>query len=139
MEDSDRPDVVQTGTQVSFTSSESDTSSYHVNSLEAPANTPETTSESTSSFEVIAPLEVHQELPPQPESSEATQAIAQVPAGPALQLPTLPTPHQNPQTNVATVFDNDLFTENEDDDQTMPPSLNNPGRTESLSPIPNMD
>ena len=42
------------------------------------------------------------------------------------------------QTNVTTIYDNELFTEDEDDDQTVPPSLNNPGRTETLSPIPNM-
>ena len=87
MEDSDGPDVVQTGTQVSITSSESDTSSYNVNSLEAPANMPELTSASTSSIEVILLQELQQELPQQPESGKATETIAQVPVGLALQLP----------------------------------------------------
>ena len=49
-----------------------------------------------------------------------------------------PIPPINPQTNIATVFDNDPFTEDEDDNQTVLPSLNNPGRTETLSPTPNM-
>ena len=64
LEDSDGPDVVQIGMQVSITNSESNTSSYNVNTLEAPANTLEPTSASTSSIEVISPQEVQQEPPP---------------------------------------------------------------------------
>lgn len=52
-EDSDGPEVVQTGTQVSITSSESNTSSYNANSLGVLTNTPEPTSASTSSIEII--------------------------------------------------------------------------------------
>ena len=138
MDDSDGPDVVQTGTQVSITSSESDMSSYNVNSLEALANTLEPTSEFTSSIEIITPQEVQQEPVSQPESREATQATAQVPVGLALQLPTLAIPPVNPQTNVTTVYNDELFTEDEDEDKTVPSSLNNPGRTQTLSPTPNL-
>ena len=137
LEDSDGPDVVQTRTQVSITSFESDTSSYNVNSLEAPVNTSELTSALTSSIEIIALHEVQQEPPQQPESSEATQIVAQVPVGPALQLPSSAIPPVNLQTNVATFYDNDVFTEDEDDDQTVLTSLNNPCRTETLPPTPN--
>ena len=100
----------------------------------APVNTPEPTSALTSNIEIITPHEVQQELLQQPESSEATQTIAQVPVGPALQLPMPEITPTNMQTNIATVYDDDLFTEDEDDDQTVPTSLNNPGRTEALSP-----
>ena len=43
LEDSDGPEVIQMGTQVSITSSEFDTSLYNVNSPEVPANTTEPT------------------------------------------------------------------------------------------------
>ena len=138
VDDSDGLEVVQTGTQVSITSAESDTSSDNVNSLEAPTNTPELTSLSTLSIEVISPQEVQQESSQQPESDEATLTITQVPFGPALHLPLLSSPSANPQTNVTTGYTDDLFTEDEDEDQTVPPSLNNPGRTETLSPTPNI-
>ena len=96
LKDSDGPDLVQTGMQVSITSSESDTSSYNANLLEAPANTPEPTSASTSSIEVILPQEIHQEPLSQPELQPTQDTTAQVPTGPALQLPTLPIPPVNP-------------------------------------------
>ena len=89
VDNSDGLEVVQTGTQVSITSAESDTSSDNVNSLEAPTNTPELTSLSTLSIEVISPQEVQQESSQQPESDEATLTITQVPFGPALHLPLL--------------------------------------------------
>ena len=63
LEDLDGPEVVQTGTQVSIMSSESDTSSYNVNSAKASANTPKMTSEFTYSIEIIQPQEVQQEPP----------------------------------------------------------------------------
>ena len=139
LDDSDGPEVVQTGTQVSITSSESDTSSYNVNSPEAPTNTLQSTSPSTLSIEVISPQEVQQqELPQQPESNEATLIIAQVPVDPALQLLSSSSPPVNPQTNVTTPYNDELFTEDEDEDQIVPPSLNNPGRKETLSPTPNI-
>ena len=96
LKDLDGPDVVQTGMQVSITSSESDTSSYNANLLEAPANTPELTSASTSSIEVILPQEIHQEPLSQPELQPTQDTTAQVPTGPALQLPTLLIPPVNP-------------------------------------------
>ena len=93
---------------------------------------------STSSIEVIAPSEVLQEPPLQPASTEVTETIAQVPVGLALQLPSTNATTGNPRTNVATVYDDKLFTEDEDDDQTVPTPLNDPSRTETLSPTPNV-
>ena len=136
LDDSDGPDVVQTGTQVSITNSESDTSSYNANSPEAPANTLELISASTSSIKVISPQEIQQEPLSQPESQTTQHTTAQVPTGPV--LPTLLNPPINPRTNVTTEYDNELFTEDEDDNQIVPPSLNNPGRTQTLSPTPNL-
>ena len=108
LEESDGPDVADTGTQVSITSSEPNTSSSNLSSPEVPANIPEPTSESTSSIEIIAPIEVLAEPPQRPEFSDTMQQAAQVPEGPSLQLPTSANPPANPQTNVATIYDQDL-------------------------------
>ena len=91
-----------------------------------------------SSIEVIVPNEVQQEPPLHPESTEVTETIAKVPVGLALQLPSTTTPTGHPWTNVATVYDDELFTEDENDDKTVLTSLNNPGRNETLSPTPNV-
>ena len=56
LEDSDGPDIADTGIQVSITTSETNISSSNLSSLEVPTNIPETTSESTSSIEVSAPI-----------------------------------------------------------------------------------
>ena len=139
MDTSDETEVVQTGTQVSITSSESDTSLPNVNSPEVPAITPQSTSLYTLSIEIISPQEIQQQEPlQQPESNQGTLTVAQVPIGPALQVLSASSPPTNPQTNVATPYNDALFTKDEDEDQIVPPSLNNPGRKETFSPTPNI-